>query len=79
MCKYCEKVKTKNGGLPKFLISKSYDITGLHVTLEGSVFMDVNLIGTPKLYFGLTDNDDTLMQGSIEIKYCPICGEKLEA
>ena len=79
MCKYCEHVKTKNGGLPKFLIDNSYSIARPNVILEGSIYMDVDDKGIPKLYFGLTDDNDTLMEESILINYCPICGEKLEA
>lgn len=77
MCNYCKSVKSEYP--VKFLIDETYKITGLHVTLEGSLFIDTDGRGKPRLYLGLTDDHDELMQGSIEIKYCPICGEKLEA
>ena len=85
MCEYCKLVTNKDKKeysdfVPKFLLDKSYEITGLGVELENSVFIDKTFDGTEaRLYLCLSTDKDTLIDKSIKINYCPICGEKLEA
>ena len=85
MCEYCRSATVKERKefydfVPKYLLNKSYNITGLGVELQNNVFIEKTFGGDEvRLFLVLSTDNDTLIDKSIKINYCPICGQKLEA